>query len=261
MRAIVLAAGMGTRLGKYTQGLPKGMLAIEGKTILQHQLETYHDCGIHDIVVVKGYAAEKIDYDGVNYCVNVDYASTNMVESLMCARGYLDTDVIISYADVVFEERVLRGLMDFTADMVVTVDTDWQQYWTARFGDLNSDLEGLQLDATGKILRLGDPDVSAVEIDARYVGILKFSRNGAQRLIELYESARENYAGGKWRYSKNFRNAYMTDLIQELIDEGEQVSAYPIKGGWLEFDTVEDYENYQRWIESGTMSRFTNLWD
>ncbi len=96
MKAIILAAGQGTRLKKYTQNLPKGMLAFMGKTIIERQIEMYRKCGITDIIIVRGFAADKITYDGVKYYTNEDFANTNMVESLMAAKAEFDDDVIVS---------------------------------------------------------------------------------------------------------------------------------------------------------------------
>jgi len=81
-----LAAGQGTRLKKYTENLPKGMLSFMGKTIIERQIELYRQCGIKDISIIRGFAADKIQYEGVTYYTNEDYANTNMVESLMTMR-------------------------------------------------------------------------------------------------------------------------------------------------------------------------------
>ena len=128
MKAIILAAGQGTRLKKYTENLPKGMLEFDGKTIIERQIETYRKCGIMDIIVVRGFAADKITYADVKYYENEDYANTNMVESLMAAKQEFDDDVIVSYSDVLFEEGMLRGMMEREDDFAVAVDINWQEY-------------------------------------------------------------------------------------------------------------------------------------
>ena len=106
MKAIILAAGQGTRLKKYTENLPKGMLEFQGKTIIERQLETYRSMGIDDIIVVRGFAADKIDYQGVKYYENPNYATTNMVESLLMARSEFDDDIIVSYSDILFSHEI-----------------------------------------------------------------------------------------------------------------------------------------------------------
>ena len=95
MKAIILAAGQGTRLKKYTENLPKGMLEFAGRTLIERQIETYRKCGITDIIIVRGFAAEKITYQNVKYYENTDYADTNMVVSLMTARQEFNDDIIV----------------------------------------------------------------------------------------------------------------------------------------------------------------------
>ena len=106
MKAIILAAGQGTRIKKYTQDLPKGMLSFMGKTIIERQIEMYHGCGLDDIIIVRGFAADKIQYSGVIYYTNKDFENTNMVESLMAANQEFDDDVIVSYSDILLAEKI-----------------------------------------------------------------------------------------------------------------------------------------------------------
>ena len=122
MKAIILAAGQGTRLKKYTENLPKGMLLFDGKTIIERQIELYKACGLDKIIVVRGFAAEKIDYEGVTYYTNEDYANTNMVESLMAAKTEFDDDMIVSYSDILFQEDMLEKMISFQAEFGVAVD-------------------------------------------------------------------------------------------------------------------------------------------
>ena len=122
MKAIILAAGQGTRLKKYTENLPKGMLSFMGQTIIERQIEMYRKCGMEKIIVVRGFAADRITYGGVTYYTNENYASTNMVESLMAAKDEFDEDVILSYSDILFEERMLKTMMESEADFAVAVD-------------------------------------------------------------------------------------------------------------------------------------------
>ena len=139
MKAIILAAGQGTRLKKYTENLPKGMLSFIGKTIIERQIEMYRKCGIENIIVVRGFAADKIQYEGVTYYINEDYANTNMVESLMAAKSEFNEDIIVSYSDILFEEKMLKAMMKSEADFAVAVDDDWMAYWEKRYGKVYFD--------------------------------------------------------------------------------------------------------------------------
>ena len=70
MRAIILAAGKGTRFGTLTENIPKAMLKLFGKTLIERQIEIYRNCGIDDITIVTGYKSEIIDFPGINYVKN-----------------------------------------------------------------------------------------------------------------------------------------------------------------------------------------------
>lgn len=261
MKAIILAAGKGTRLGEYTRDLPKGMLRFMGKSLVERQVETYQRCGVDRIVVVGGYRADRLRLPGTVPYVNEDYAITNMVESLMRAREELEGDVLVSYADVLFEDRVLRQVMCAVAEIGVTVDKAWRPYWEFRYGDPFRDTESLGFGPDGRVVDIGRPDPLLNEIGGRYVGLLKFSARGVAILKEVYDSARAAHWGRPWRSSKSFQTGYMTDLLQEIIDRGHRVDPLLIESGWLEFDTVEDYEKTCRAAESGELSRFFRLAD
>jgi choline kinase len=260
MKAIILAAGQGTRLKKYTENLPKGMLVFAGKTIIERQIETYRKNGIEDIIIVRGYAAEKIDYKNVKYYTNDEFDKTNMVESLLTAKEEFDDDIIVSYSDILFSDDMLKGMMDSDGHFVVAVDQDWQEYWEMRYGRVGFDTESLEIDEGGNIISLGLPDVSPDIIDARYVGILKFSREGLMKILDIMNRDYNEYRSKPWKQSgKTIRQAYMTDLLQALIDEGEPVKAQVFHHGWLEFDTNEDYERACIWESTGEIKKLIEL--
>ena len=71
MKAIILAAGKGMRLGKYTKNLPKGMLNFYDKTLIERQVEILRECKVNEIIIVTGYMAEKIKIPGVRYQTNI----------------------------------------------------------------------------------------------------------------------------------------------------------------------------------------------
>ncbi len=256
MKVIILAAGQGTRLKKYTENLPKGMLNYAGKTILQHQIELYRKCGIEKIVIVRGYAADKIDYPNIIYYTNENFAETNMVESLLTAEQEFDDDVIVSYADILFEEDMLRRMMAEKSDFAVAVDDDWKSYWLRRYGRIDFDTESLLIDDEGKIRELGLPDSPIEQISARYIGLLKFSRAGLVKIKETMRKAALEFGDKPWQQSgKPVCKAYMTDLLNELIESGQDVKAVRFHNGWIEFDTNEDYEQAIQWIETEEIKR------
>lgn len=260
MKAIILAAGQGTRLKKYTANLPKGMLEIEGKTLIERQIEIYRKCGINDIIIVRGYASDKIKYANVKYYENIDYANTNMVESFMKARSEFTDDILVSYSDILFEKKMVLKMVNEIGDFIVAVDDNWKEYWLRRYGKVDFDTESLSIDENDNIKELGLGFPMIDSIDARYIGLLKFSKNGLEKINEILEKAYKNFNDKPWQQSgKTVRKAYMTDLINALIENGEKVRAEHFINGWVEFDTNEDYEKVIEWIRDGSLKSLINI--
>lgn len=259
MKAIILAAGMGKRLGPYTKEMPKGMLNFLGVSLIGRQIETYRRCGIDRIILVGGYRADRLNFPETKLYLNENYESTNMVESLMCAREELDGPVLVSYADILFEDRVLRAAIEAPVEIGVTVDRAWREYWQARYGDDAVDTESLRIGSNGGIEDIGRPDPQAKDLDGRYVGLLKFGRAGTEALKTVYDETRRLFWGKPWRSARLFQSGYMTDLLQEMIAAGHRVAPIFIHKGWLEFDTEGDYEKACEWARLGDLDRFVDL--
>lgn len=263
MKAIILAAGMGTRLGKYTQNLPKCMLPFNGKTLIELQVETLREAGITDITIVKGYMPEKINIPDTKTYLNLDYRDTNMVETLFSAEEELDgsDDVLVCYADIIYEPRVLKHIIESNVEVGVTVDEDYWEYWCARDDNPEGDMESLVISEDGNITDLGNTNCTREEAKSRYIGLIKFSMEGQKRLKEIYHQNKEEFydKDQPWLRSKSFKKAYMTCMIQALINSGMRVKPVVNKRGWLEFDTVQDYEKYNKWLKDGTLSKFIKI--
>lgn len=260
MKAIILAAGQGTRLKKYTENLPKGMLSFIGKTLIERQIEIYRSCGIEDIIIVTGFAAEKIDYKDVTYYHNYKFEETNMVESLMTAKNEFDEDLIVSYSDIIFEKQMLEEMIKEESDFACAVDDNWKTYWQLRYQRVDFDTESLSIDGENNIIELGLENPPIENIDARYIGLLKFSKYGLSVITKIMNDAYRNYKDIPWQQSgKTVKKAYMTDLLNALITSGRKVRAVHFQNGWIEFDTNEDYENALKWVENGLIKKIINL--
>jgi histidinol-phosphate/aromatic aminotransferase/cobyric acid decarboxylase-like protein/choline kinase len=121
MQAVILAAGMGTRLGKYTQGNTKCMLRINGRTLIERALDALDGEGIRKCVIVVGYQKENLmrfvgaKYKNIDieYIANDLYKKTNNIYSLYLARERLtQDDTILLESDLIFEERIIKDLLD-----------------------------------------------------------------------------------------------------------------------------------------------------
>lgn len=254
MKAIILAAGRGSRLHPYTENCPKCLTSLGGMTMIERQIATLKEAGVRDIIIVTGYRGEMLALEGTRQVHNPDWASTNMVESLFCAVGDFGNDIIVSYGDIVYEPRVLSALLSAPHDISVVVDRQWRLYWETRFENPLSDAESLRIDDEGCITDIGNEVADINNIQAQYIGLLRFRSTG----IAAMGAARENLdrLTRPWMSHRSPANAFMTDLLTEIILNGDKVHAVPVDGGWLEIDTVEDFEKIAAMIEDGRIRQF-----
>lgn len=236
VKAIILAAGQGTRLHPFTEDRPKCLVELNRVPLLDVQMSVLRSCGVSDIAVVGGYRAEMLAGKAARVYINHDFATTNMVHSLLCAANELDSDVVVAYGDIVYSRQVLGRLLLSPCDAAVVVDVDWLPYWRLRFTDPLEDAETLRVNEEGHIVEIGQRPRHVGEIEGQYIGLLKFSAVGLGTLLATVRQAhRDGRLGGRPP-----ERAYMTDLLQAMIDAGHPVCAVPVSGGWVEVDTVRD---------------------
>ena len=133
LKAIILAAGRGKRLKPLTDKIPKAMVKLFGKSLLEWQINVFRNCNINDISIVTGYNGEMINFSDIHYFQNNNYDSTNMVETLFCANEKISDSMIVSYGDIIFQKDVLEKLILVNDDISVIIDENWEEYWKIRF--------------------------------------------------------------------------------------------------------------------------------
>jgi L-glutamine-phosphate cytidylyltransferase len=261
MRAIILAAGEGKRLRPLTNNIPKCMVKLFGKSILEHQIMTLRSCGINDISVVTGYCKDHVDFPGIKYYHNENFDSTNMVETLFCAEEELEESVIISYGDIIFEKYVLEKLLDSKHESSIMIDKNWLKYWQIRFKNPLDDAESLSYDENNFLTDIGRKVENIDEISGQYIGLMKFQGNGLKFLKNFYHefksSSTEKY--NPLNPNIEFKKSYMTDLLNGLCKKNVKLQAIFIENGWLELDTLDDFELYQKMQSSNALSIFYNI--
>ena len=228
MKAIILAAGMGTRLRPYTLERPKCLVEINGKSLLDYQIEILRSFGIEDIIIVGGYKAEMLEGKADRIYINKNYENTNMVWTLFEVENELKGDVIISYGDIVYSPQILDNLLKSNFQISVAIDKLWEEYWRGRFQDPLSDAENLKLDCHSRILKIGGSAKKLSNIQGQYIGLMKFKEEGLNAMKKCFSTL------------ENKHSAYMTDLIQHIIDSGFNVSAIEFSNPWIEVDSVKD---------------------
>lgn len=251
VKAIILAAGMGTRLKSLTKQLPKCLaIRLNGKTLLETQLEILKKCGVSDIVVVRGYEGNKIRYPKIRYVWNHDFAKNNILGSLMAASDELDGNVIVSYSDIWYEDSVLKKLLRSDKDIAIGVDIDWKDYYEGRKEHPIEEAENVIFDSNNRVIKIGKIGASGVEVHGEFIGIMKMTSRGCTILKDHYQRAKHLYEGKPFQRAKEFRNAYLTDLLQDMADLGVPIHCEIIGSKWKEIDTVEDFRKARKSLQT-----------
>jgi L-glutamine-phosphate cytidylyltransferase len=242
LKAIIIAAGRGKRMKGLTANSPKCLLEINGKTLLQTQLDYLSSFGISDITIIKGYLQEKIFLPRMKYYVNDNYLNNNILESLFYAEKELSGEVIVLYSDIIYEKNVLEEQIKSVHDISITTDVKWRLSYVDRkdhpIGEAENVVfdEKLQVRRIGKILGKDKENVSG-----EFIGMMKLQGSGSEILKKFYNFCKEKYKTGPFQSARSFQVAYLTDIIQELVDNSVAVHCVPIENGWREIDTAEDF--------------------
>jgi L-glutamine-phosphate cytidylyltransferase len=234
MKAVILAAGRGSRLADLTGDKPKCLVNLDGMPLLKWQLLALRKGGVSDITVVRGYRKECIEPDGFNVLDNPRWAETNMVETLCCADAILSSDdVIVSYSDIAYRPSIVKSLLAAKGDLAITYDKLWRELWALRFEDPLKDAETFKIEK-GVIKDIGRKTDSYDEIQGQYMGLLKFTPTGWRGIRGVLD-AMEPEARKK---------VDMTGLLRRAIGAGVEVRGCEISGGWCEVDAECDIKSY-----------------
>ena len=241
-KALIIAAGLGSRLKKHTENLPKCMLDFGGKTLLQRQLDSYKKNGIKDISLIRGYKKEKINYKGIKYFENTDYKNNNILNSIFYAEKIINGNIIISYSDILFDTSVVERTLNSNHDISVVVDIDWRGYYVGRKDHPISEAENVIFNSNNEVEKIGKINTGKEEVHGEFIGMIKLSNRGTEIFKEHFHRLKKIYWNKPFQRAKIFQKAYLTDFIQELVDIGIKVHCVIIESGWKEIDTVEDYK-------------------
>jgi choline kinase len=244
MRAIILAAGRGSRMGQLGDERPKCLVEFGGKPLIERQVAALRGGGAKAVGVVRGYRAEMIKLPDLTYFQNERWAETNMVMSLATAAEWLKAGpVIVSYADIFYRHELVRELAAASGDIVVTYDRAWRSLWSRRFVDPLADAETFRADASGRLIEIGNKTSSIDEIGGQYMGLLKFSPHG-WRDVEMLLATLD---------AQTRDRLDMTGLLQRLLRRNVAIGTIGTDGQWGEIDNPSDLALYERMAKDGEL--------
>ncbi|WP_438023413.1 NTP transferase domain-containing protein [Sorangium sp. So ce233] len=256
MKAVIIGAGRGSRLRHLTEELPKTLVPILGRPMLDSILDALAAGGFKrsDVVFVCGYKADVIRaaYPDLTYVENRDWEQNNILLSLLCAREHLAGGFVSTYADIVYRPEIVADLVRSPHDIALACDTDWRRRYVNRSQHPETDAEKLRADGAGRVVEISRriPPESAT---GEFIGVMKLSARGASQFLAAFDDARAAFAERpEFREGRTFRRAYLIDLLQSMIESGAALHKVDTHGGYMEIDTLEDASLADAWWRGGT---------
>jgi len=244
MRAVILAAGRGSRMGQLGDGRPKCLVELRGKPLIEYQIAALRRGGVDEIGVVRGYRAEMIDFPDLVYFSNERWAETNMVMSLATAASWLSSSpVVVSYADIFYCSEVVRRLAAAPGNLVISYDRDWRSLWERRFANPLADAETFRIDGEGTLLEIGGKTTEIENIQGQYMGLLKFTPAAWSAVEALLGSLDQNTRD----------RIDMTGLLRRLLAANFPIHTVATNGQWGEVDNPQDAALYEAMIRKGEL--------
>ncbi len=265
MKAIIVAAGRGRRLGPETAEMPKCMVSIAGRPILHRQLDALAAAGADDVVIVRGYLGDRIapavvtagkqtgrrvwepsegsHVQTFRFVENPDWESNNILTSLFYAEREMGSGFLFSYSDIVFATEHARRVASANADVALIVDRRWQDAYVGRVQHPVSEAELVKVEDTTdgpRVRRVGKRVVPAEEAAGEFIGLAKFSPAGAAALARVWARARASGFEQPFGQAASLRQAYLSDALNQMADDGVALTPVFIDGRWREIDTEED---------------------
>jgi choline kinase len=260
-RAIVIAAGRGKRLGAHTEEIPKCMVQVGDKPILGWVWQALSAVGVEELVVIRGYRGDVLEsfvrqlVPRVHFVDNHEWQTNNVLLSLACARPYLDQPTYLTYSDIIFTPKVARAAAASTAEVGLVIDRDFRSIYVGRTEHPLDEGEVSDLMPDGSVARVGKRALPPEEAIGEYIGLTRLGARGAATVANTLDALAQRFAGReteRFQRAATYRNAYLTDLWQALIDSGVRVDPILIDGQWREIDTGQDLERARQLVESAS---------
>ena len=225
-----------------TDDRPKGLVEVDGRALVEWQLDALRGGGVESLAIVTGYCQQDYDRFSVRTLHNARWAETNMVASMLCALEAFDATILFSYSDILYDAVVVRKLLDSSADFAVAYNTEWLDCWTQRFDDPLSDAESFRIAADGRILEIGQPASDVKDIEGQFMGLFKISATAAGWIREILAEQGDSAD-----------TLDTTALLNLMIAQGLPLTGIPVAGNWMEVDDQHDLKVAQGMLRSGEL--------
>ena len=245
MNGIIIAAGSGKRISDDVKSIPKSLITVNGKPIINYQIEVLKQLGINNISIITGKFSEKFEIKDVHYINDSNHDKHDVLGSLMEAKDFLKDEVIVLYSDIIFEAKIIQQLLDTKENISIAIDMNWEENYEGRTEHPKLEAENVLVDKEKNILTIKKNIKNGGYDVGEFLGIIKFSKQGGKIFVQKYEEALERNEE-KFHDSSSLLKAYLTDMLQELIERGIKIQPVFISGKWCEIDTMQDLKRAEK---------------
>nr|HEX4316923.1 phosphocholine cytidylyltransferase family protein [Kofleriaceae bacterium] len=258
-RAIVIAAGRGKRLGAHTDDVPKCMVQVGARPILGWVWAALKAAGVDELVVIRGYRGDVLEpfvrglVPKVTFVDNTEWQTNNVLLSLACARAWLDRPTYLTYSDIIFTPAVAEAAAASDAEIGLVIDREFRTIYEGRTQHPLDEGEVADLMPDGTVARVGKRALPPADAIGEFIGLTKLGERGAATVRNALDALAKRFDGRDgepFQRAATYRNAYLTDLWQELIDRGVHVDPVLVAGQWREIDTEQDLDRARVLVES-----------
>tara|TARA_B000000460_G_C21442780_1_gene360197 strand:- start:436 stop:936 length:501 start_codon:yes stop_codon:yes gene_type:complete len=163
----------------------------------------------------------------------------------MEARNFLKNEILVLYSDIIFESKIVKQILTSKKEISIAVDSNWRDKYIGRTSHTLTEAENVLTDEKNHIVRIKKNISSNEQKISEFLGIVKFSSVGSDIFVNKYDELMKNNIG-RFHEAPSILKAYLTDMIQELVDSGIHVEPIFISGKWYEIDTLEDLRNAEK---------------
>jgi len=258
-RAILIAAGRGKRLGPHTEDVPKCMVDVGARPILGWVWHAFRAAGIEELVVIRGYRGDVLEafarrlVPEVSFVDNPEWQTNIVLLSLACARRFLDRPCLISYRDILFTPAVAQAAAASDAEIALVIDREFRAIYEGRTQHPLDEGEVADLMPDGTVARVGKRALPPADAVGEFIGLAKLGERGVATVARALDDLARQFDGRDhepFQRAATYRNAYLTDLWQDLVDRGIRLDPVFIAGNWREIDTEQDLERARQLVES-----------
>ena len=229
--------------------IPKILIDIKGKSLLERQIKRLTEIGLKDINIIIGDKSEMFNLPGANYIKNENWETTFVMHSLMLAKDKMKEGFIYMNPDMVLEKKLITDLINSEGDIVMVVDGSYKyhQHEVDKILDL---IISKEINSTTNLREINKEDrevqkigkrINILEATHEALSLVKFSKNGAKNFIEVYEDCLKNEKRN-FQEAESIKKADFTDILQEMIYRGFKINFIETHKGWLELHNKKDYE-------------------